>query len=172
MIEVQAMKTVYFVRHAKSSWQDMSLPDHDRPLNKRGKRDAPYMAEQMLTMELRADLMLTSSARRARATARFFRKSQDLPKERLLVDKRLYHASIETVLQVIQELPDDLHVIYLFAHNPGLTYIANHFSTKMIDNVPTTGIIKVVSQSMQWINFDPNSAVMKAFYYPKMFNLR
>lgn len=166
------MNTVYFVRHAKSSWGDMSLEDHERPLNKRGKRDAPYMAEQMLAREEKADLMITSSARRARATARCFRKAQELPKERLLVDKRLYHASIETILEVIQELPNEQKVIYLFAHNPGLTYIANHFSIKMIDNVPTTGVIKVVSKSAEWIDFDPNHASMQAFYYPKMFNLR
>ncbi len=166
------MKTVYFVRHAKSSWADMSIGDHDRPLNKRGKRDAPYMADQMVATELQADLMITSSALRARATARFFRKAQQLTKEKLLVDKRLYHAGIETILQVIQELPDEIEIVYLFAHNPGLTYIANHFSIKMIDNVPTTGIVKIVSESPQWTNFDPNNAEMKAFYYPKLFNLR
>lgn len=165
------MKTVFFVRHAKSSWADLDLDDHDRPLNKRGKRDAPYMAELMAKKGAHADLLITSPAKRARATARYFRSALGMAKEQLINDRRLYHAGIEIILEVVQELPADLAKIFVFGHNPGFTHIANHFSTRFIDNVPTCGIVQVSAAIEDWTRFDPNHATFEAFYYPKMFNL-
>lgn len=164
------MKTVYFIRHAKSSWADLGLSDHDRPLNKRGKHDAPHMASLIVEKGAIADLIISSSARRARSTARHFRKALGLEKDQMLLDRRLYHAGIETILTVIQELPAEFASVFVFGHNPGFTHIANLFSYRPIENVPTCGIVKVEADITSWLEFDPNHGRMTAFYYPKMFN--
>ncbi len=129
------------------------------------------MAQKMAADGEAADLLITSPAKRAKATASCFRKALGMTKECIVIDRRLYHAGIETILSVVQELPDEIQAVYIFGHNPGFTHVANHFSQRSIDNVPTTGILKIVSQSDKWLDFDPNHARMEAFYYPKMFNL-
>ena len=165
------MKVAYIVRHAKSSWADPYLPDHDRPLNERGKRDAPFMAQMMQLKEQAPDLMVTSTARRANRTARYFRKAFGLPKKLVWKDSRLYHAAPQAILDTIREIPDEYQCIYVFGHNPGMTELANFFSRAYIDNVPTCGIVKITCDIDAWYELNNSNSKKSAFYYPKQFNL-
>jgi len=164
------MKTLYCVRHAKSSWSNPDLSDYNRPLNQRGKRDAPFMADMTVLRELKADIILSSPAKRAFATANIFRKAHGLKKNELIKDERLYLASPDIMLDVVREMPSEFGVIYLFGHNPGMTYLANYFSESQIENVPTCGMFKVLCEVEHWHELNRDKGRLETFVYPKMFH--
>jgi len=165
------MKTLLVVRHAKSSWTDLDLADHKRPLNGRGRRDAPYMASVAFEKEQSLDLLVSSPAKRAFTTAKHFRKVFGMNKEDLWKDQRLYLASPDEMLGVIQEIPDEYNKIAIFSHNPGTTQLANLVSETNIENVPTCGVVKIVSEAEHWCDVQPSNARLADFYYPKLIGL-
>lgn len=142
------MKTIYFIRHAKSSWTDFSLTDFERPLDQKGQRDAPYMAELLKSLDYHIDKIITSSAVRAKKTATFFGLKYQLKIEET---KILYHAEPESYLDLITEQAEDVRHLALFGHNPGLTYLANMIRPGCTDNIPTCGIVIVtVDDEIEW----------------------
>ena len=162
------MKIIYLVRHAKSSWADPGLMDIERPLNNRGKQDAPFMAKKLKEIELDIDLLVTSPARRARKTAKIF--SIEFFKEtRPQIDENLYHASAEDIMTVIKELDNSLSKVAIFGHNPGFTYLANYFSEDYIANVPTCGIVGIQFHEDSWANLENEKSQVIHFIYPKMY---
>ena len=176
------MKTIVFVRHAKSSWDDPSLPDHDRPLNARGKRDAPQMAAFLareglpnlaarLDEPLRVDGILTSTAKRARRTARAFAEAFGLAKDETLQQPQLFHARPEAIQRSIQRLPEEWDTVLVFGHNPGFTFAVDElqYLDASIDNVPTCGIVVSTSPAADWKRWELSGATRQAFYYPKQF---
>jgi len=113
------MKTLIMMRHAKSSWKDPNLTDHQRPLNKRGKKDAPRMGELLRKQALLPELILCSTAERARMTAKLFIKSSGFNGEiRFLND--LYSADTKSYLKILSTLEDDFNRIMVIGHNPEL----------------------------------------------------
>ena len=166
------MKTLYLIRHAKSSWRDMTLSDYDRPLNKRGLRDAPYMAKMLSNRMDRPDKIISSPAMRAITTAGFFAKAFGIPFYEIQKEASIYEAYTTTILDLISNLPDDLHTVLMFGHNPTFTNVANSFSGSIrIANVPTCGICEVVSDMKSWKLFDGSTAELTNFYYPKQFDI-
>lgn len=164
------MKTVYFIRHAKSSWSDMSLRDHDRPLNKRGKRDAPFMSEKLKALGAEPDAIITSTALRAKTTAQHFASVFDLTGERFQEESGIYEAFSANILKIVQGTSDNFDTILIFGHNPGFTMIANSFSGGGdIDNVPTCGIVKVVADVSEWKDFKKSKGKVTEFHYPKQY---
>ncbi len=161
------MKEVYLVRHAKSSWDDMSLSDHDRPLNKRGKRDAPKMAAYLKDSIDSIDVIVSSSAKRALRTAREFESAFEDEVEELVIERDLYHASREEILRVISEINDRYNRALVFGHNPGFTTFANLFSSIYIDNVPTTGIVGLKFDVNNWNEVSEANGNIFLFTYPK-----
>ena len=162
------MKEVYFVRHAKSSWSDPSLIDHDRPLNKRGKRDAPRMARRLVGLGVSPDGILTSTARRARRTARAFREAFGLGKDDVIQRGELYHAGPRQIERQIRTLPDSWKTVLVFGHNPGYTDVANLLDhDQTIDNVPTCGIVGARARIDSWEDFELSRAKRTTFMYPK-----
>ena len=119
------MKTIYLVRHAKSSWDDPFQDDFDRPLNERGRTDAPRMARRLKEKEIHPDLLLSSPAARAISTCKVIAETAGYHHNQIKTDSRLYHASEETLLQIVKKLSDEIDVVMIFAHNPGLTDFAN-----------------------------------------------
>lgn len=162
------MKKLYLVRHAKSSWDDYTLMDEERPLNERGKRDAPAMAELLKEKESDIQFMITSTAKRARATAKVFRKVLGLSKDRVLKSERLYLASPSGILDVLHGLEDVYDTVAIFGHNPGLTDFVNRFSDQLVDNVPTCGIARIDFDVDSWREIQDEEGDLTAFYYPKM----
>lgn len=163
------MKNVYFVRHAKSSWADFSLKDFDRPLNKRGKRDAPFMAEKMKELGVEPDAIISSTANRAFTTASFFAKALGIQKKDIIKEEKIYEAYHSTVLDLVRSLPEKYDTVFVFGHNPAFTNIANTFTNNYIDNIPTCGITKVVAEVENWKDFNEETAQLKEFHYPKQY---
>jgi phosphohistidine phosphatase len=161
------MKTLYIVRHAKSSWADMSLSDFDRPLNERGERDAPRMGKRLKEKRVVPDLMLSSPAKRALATCRKISTVLGYAEEKIVTDKKLYHADEDTLLSVIRLTNDKHDVVLLFGHNPGLTDFANELATTNIDNIPTCGIVACKFQIDSWKEVDWGKGQLLFFDFPK-----
>ena len=161
------MKTVFFIRHAKSSWENPALLDSERPLNKRGKRDAPFMAKLLSAKACRPGLVLCSSSRRTQDTCRFFMKALDISNASLIISDNLYHASPNAVLNEISNVENDVETILLFGHNPTMTFLANKYSSTFVDNVPTCGILMVDFSIDNWSEVGDAQGVLSAFYYPK-----
>jgi phosphohistidine phosphatase len=163
------MKVVYFVRHAKSSWADPSLKDFDRPLNKRGLRDAPFMGKLMNAKAGPADLLLSSPAVRARTTAEYFAHALGIDKENITLEAGIYEAFPAELINILQKLDDELQTVMLFGHNPALTSIANLFSEEPIANVPTCGVFKVEATVARWEAFNESVGRLTEFHYPKQY---
>lgn len=161
------MKTLYLLRHAKSSWDFPQLSDHDRPLNNRGRTDAPLIGEKLAERNIRPDLMVSSPAVRALTTATLVAKEIGYEVERIAVVERAYHADTEDLLEIIQETPPKVEELMLVGHNDGLTDLVNQLSPTYIDNVPTTGIVSLSFDTSSWEDISLQNARFNFFDYPK-----
>lgn len=163
------MKTLFVVRHAKSSWEDIDLADIDRPLNERGKRDAPRMGKRLKEKNIHPQLFMSSPARRAFSTARRIGEVLEYKKSDIKVNKDLYHATDDGILKVVLQLPDKYDEIMIFGHNPGLTDFVNTLlaENESIDNVPTCGIVAFRFSCKQWSEISAVNAALLFFDYPK-----
>jgi len=163
------MKTLILIRHAKSSWSDPSLMDFDRPLNERGKRDSPIMAAILKRKFPKIDLFLSSTAKRAFVTAKVVAQAFDMSEDEIVPRKDLYHASPQSIYRIISEQSDNLSSIAVFAHNPGLTDLANRLTNVRLDNLPTTGIFAVQFNVNSWNDLQNASGEFVFFEYPKKY---
>lgn len=163
------MKKLYLIRHAKSSWSNPLLDDFDRPLNKRGKTNAPFMAKLLLQQEIIPDVILSSPAVRAKTTAEIFANTLHYTQE-IIFNKALYLTSTSTLLNIVQFIPDELNTVFLFGHNPELTQFANKISGGNIENIPTCGVCGFELFGTSWKNLNTNSSQLILFEYPKKYN--
>ena len=161
------MKTLILIRHAKSDWNDSSLKDFDRPLNERGKRDAPLMAHRLLDKKIKIDAFIASPAKRAKRTAELFAKEYKKDKDDILFFEELYLAEPSTFFEVVKKTDNGLDNIALFSHNEGITYFANQLCDVRIDSIPTCGIFAVKSDIKKWKDFSEAENEFWFFDYPK-----
>ncbi len=147
------MKVLYLVRHAKSSWQ-FDLEDHKRPLNDRGLRDAPRVAQKVVSSLPKPDLVMSSDALRAKTTALFFIKEYGIPENELVLEHKLYDFSGNNLLQVIRTCPDTVDCLMLFGHNNAMTTLVNVYGDRQIDNVPTCGFTAIRFNIDSWKTLD------------------
>ena len=161
------MKRIFFIRHAKSSWDSGVSKDIDRPLNKRGRRDGPRMARLLKEKNFKIDGMIKSPAQRITETADFFIEELGLQKEQVYTEFTIYHGSLYEVLDAMQSLPKEWDNALLLGHNTSMTSVAYHFGARDIENVPTCGILEVESSADDWAEVNDSNAKVKAFYYPK-----
>lgn len=159
-------KRLFLIRHAKSSWKDAGLSDYERPLNKRGKRDAPFMGKLLCDKNISPDLIMTSYAERAKSTALLIAKELDYPEEKIVIEKKLYEAMNKDILDIIRKTDEKIKVLFLFGHNPALTTLHNYICNQFIDNIPTCGITEYEFDD-EWKNITGNSCRLIAFEYPK-----
>lgn len=163
------MRTIYIVRHAKSSWGDISLPDFERPLNERGKRDAPEMAARLKKRKVSIDAFISSPAKRAKKTAKLFCEEFGVDEKKIILVDSLYHAAQETFYNVIATLEDKHKSIALFSHNPGITDFVNTLCTGVnIDNMPTCAVFAVEMKLDKWKQFKSAEKKFLFFDYPKI----
>jgi phosphohistidine phosphatase len=161
------MKTLYIIRHAKSSWDNPLLDDFERPLNKRGEGDAPRMGKRLKEKHVLPDLMLSSPATRALKTCHKIAEVLDYSSEKIKTNENLYHAEDEEILSIVKEIKDKHHVVLLFGHNPGLTEFVNRLTNSFIDNVPTCGVAACILKIDSWKDADWKKASLDFFDYPK-----
>lgn len=163
------MKTVYFVRHAKSSWDHAGMRDIDRPLNERGLRDAPFMAQVLAGKVVRPDRILSSPANRAHSTAQFFASAFGIPAGEVERVRSIYEAWPDEIMRIVTNLPDEYSTVFLFGHNPTFTAVANMFSEEYILNLPTCGIFSVEANVDTWKKFGRENGRLTALYFPKQY---
>ncbi len=162
------LKTLYIIRHAKSSWNLATLHDFDRPLNDRGKADAPMMAQRLLDKKFMIDHFVSSPAKRARCTAEYFAKEYKQPKETIEYIAELYHAPVPIFFNVIENLDNRFNSVAIFSHNPGITEFVNLLTDSVkIDNMPTSGIFAINIHTNDWKNFYDAPKKLMFFDYPK-----
>ena len=163
------MKKVFLVRHAKSSWDNPSLRDIERPLNERGLADAPFMAKLAKDKGFTPDAIFTSPAVRALTTANYFKLELGLDGEDFFIRDEIYEAIPQRIINLINTLPEKYSTVMLFGHNPTFTSVANMFSTDYIANLPTCGIVGIQSSASHWPEFSEKNAYLDAYFFPKQF---
>lgn len=162
------MKRLTLVRHAKSDWSLPGQADWDRPLNKRGQRDAPEMARRLRARKLKPDSVLSSPAVRALSTAAIMTRELKVPASHVHQDERLYLASPTDLLAVVRELGGAARHLMVLGHNPGITDFANRLSASdHIDNLPTCGVFSAVFDIDAWADLDWHSGAEAEFDYPR-----
>jgi len=155
------MKNFILVRHAKSSWDFPHLEDIDRPLNKRGKRDAPKMAALLKGIIPEIDVFYSSPGKRAHDTAIAFSETYLKDSKKIQIVTDLYFGSESDIMNTIHSSPKEANTIIMFSHNPTSTYFVNRFSGINLDNLPTCGIAIFSSSCTHWseINYDNSNFV-------------
>lgn len=161
------MKTLLIIRHAKSSWDSASMPDISRPLNDRGKKDAPVMARRLISAGILIDCFVSSPARRAKETAEAFAHEFGQKSKDIEFVTELYHALPPVFKQVIAGLDDKDDTVALFAHNPGITAFANMLTAVRLDNMPTCSVFAAQSSVEHWNEFLTAGPEFLFFHYPK-----
>ncbi|MFN3839302.1 MAG: SixA phosphatase family protein [Cyclobacteriaceae bacterium] len=161
------MKTLYIIRHAKSSWDNPGQSDFERPLNDRGRKDAPRMGKRLKERGIKPNLLLSSPAKRALATARRISGEIGFDKEKIKTEKRLYHADSETILEIIQNLNNKYDTVMLFGHNPGLTDFVNEIMHANLPNLPTCGVVAARFITDSWLEADAGTCELLFVDSPK-----
>ncbi len=144
-------RTVILVRHAKSSRGNPNLPDTERPLDDRGKRDASMMAKRLAKQLVKPDLILSSPAQRALATAEIIANRLSFSTKSIVVDGRLYATDPQTLLAVIGGLNDKMKCVMLFGHNPEFSELAHQLFTD-ITALPTCAVVQFTFDTKSWAN--------------------
>lgn len=160
-------KTLILVRHAKSDWGNPSLSDFDRPLNERGKRDAPTMAQRLLDKKISIDAFISSPAKRAAKTAKYFAEAYGVKKDAIDFKEKLYLAQPASFYSVIESANNKHDCIALFSHNFGITDFANMLTDTRIDNMPTSSVFAVKADCKKWDDFKTAKKEFFFFDYPK-----
>lgn len=162
------MKKLLIIRHAKSD-QNFFGNDFERPLNERGKIEAPMMALRCKEKQPAIDAFFSSPAKRAKKTAEIFIQAYGKPVEEVIYISALYHAPMEIFYEQIRLLPENVHIAALFAHNPGITQFVNDLAAGVgIDNMPTCGVFAVQVNCDQWTAFIKSKKKFLFFDYPKL----
>lgn len=163
------MKTVYLIRHAKSSWADISASDFDRNLNERGEKDAPKMAVHLRNKIKSPDVFISSPAKRAKKTCKIFAKEFDYNTNKIIYLDDLYLASQPQILKTILSIDDKYLSVAIFGHNPGITETANSMVENVsIDNIPTCGVFAVEADCKYWQDFEKCKRTLLFFDYPRI----
>lgn len=163
------MKTVYLIRHAKSDWGNPGLNDFNRPLNKRGVHDAPFMGQQLKSMQALPDLFISSPAKRAKQTVLSIARELNYPENNIVFDETIYHASTRQLYSMLNNLDDQIESIALVGHNPGLTYFSNYLTDDYIDNIVTCGIVIIELEIDRWNEIVEGIGRKIDYIYPKKF---
>ena len=162
-----AAKTLFLVRHAKSSWKEVGLADRERPLSGRGKRDAPRMGARLARRDARPELLVTSPAVRAVQTAEAMALALGRGPADVLVDEGIYDAGPEELMEVIRRFDDQVRHAMLVGHNPALTELANRLAACDIENVPTCGVVILSLATDTWTTAGDCPATLLEFLSPK-----
>ena len=164
------MKTLYLIRHAKSSWDHPQLDDFDRPLNARGRRNAPFMGQLMKEKNISFDLIISSPAVRSALTAEIIATETHYPLDQIRWEQRIYEGSLFTLMQIIRDIAEPMGSVAIVGHNDEITLTANALSVQPItDNVPTCGIVGLSFATESWRKVENHTGKCILFEYPKKY---
>jgi len=159
------MKTLFILRHAKSSWEDTDLSDFDRPLNERGRSAAPLVGGVMRTNQFQPDVILSSPAKRAKETAALVKETAEIAGE-IRFDRRIYEASPAKLLEVVAEQNGNIESILLVGHNPGLEGLVR-FLTGESQPMPTAALAVIDLDTDEWNGINSASGSLRVLIRPK-----
>lgn len=160
-------RILYLARHAKSSWRAPTLSDRDRPLNKRGRADAPGMGKRLKAKSAYPDLIITSPANRAQSTAALIATELDFPVADIRVDENIYGAHPSALISLLQDLDNQFERVMLVGHNPEMTDLVNHLAGYCIDNLPTCAIVTLEFATDVWQHVESVEVKLLDLDYPK-----
>lgn len=163
------MKTIILTRHAKSSWDNPDWTDFERPLNERGLRDAPFIADVVSKLVVKPDLIISSSAVRAATTSRIFAKQLNYDENTIRFDKGIFERGPKYIIKILSELDDKLNLVMLFGHNPDMTSLYSYFSGDYMDNIPTCGSFCVDLEVDSWKHISDENGTIRFYEYPKKY---
>ena len=161
------MKKLYIIRHAKSSWKDSFLDDYDRPLNKRGMLNAPFMGAKLKTKKILPDIILSSPALRAKTTAEIIAKKVKYSQQ-IVFDEDIYDADMGTLHDILTKVDDENSVLFLFGHNPDLNILAENY-VDFDENIVTCGVVEIEFDCERWQDISHDNAKLISFDYPKRY---
>jgi phosphohistidine phosphatase len=161
------MKTLYLMRHAKSSWNFDDLTDFERPLNDRGRDDAPRMGQALAARSIQLDLLVSSPAVRALSTATLVAKEIGYPHDQIRVVEGIYEAEVPDLLAIVHQLPDEAVSVLLVGHNNTLTEFVNLLSPNEMPELPTAAIVCLKFDTAHWAEVDRLNAEFYFYDYPK-----
>ena len=160
-------RTLILIRHAKSSWADALQSDFDRPLNERGKTEAPEMGIKLRKLGIIPDLIISSPAKRTRQTAKRVADEVGYDSDSIKWVEKLYHCIPSVFDEVIFEVGDEVKTLFVIAHNPGITEYVNDLSPKFAtDHMPTCGIVGVRMDMDEWGNMPISEKKVFLYEYP------
>jgi phosphohistidine phosphatase len=160
-------RTLVMIRHAKSSWAIPLQSDFERPLNERGKQDAPAMGARLEKLKLIPDLIISSSAKRTRQTARRIASEVGYDADKIKWEEKLYHCIPAVFEEIIYGLDESVKTVFIVAHNPGITEFVNELSVGFkTDNMPTCGIVAAHIEAKEWNEFPKAERKVFLFEYP------
>lgn len=162
-----AQKTLILVRHAKSSWKDATLNDIQRPLNKRGGKDAPKMGKHLVKQGIIPDVIFSSPGLRALTTARLLSVELGIKPTEIRIKESLYTFNSYDLLTAIKSLKDKYNKVMIVCHNPAITDLTNYLSGSQIHNVPTSGVVALKFSINTWDKVSKGKAKLSSFDYPK-----
>lgn len=163
-------RTLVIIRHAKSSWANPLQSDFERPLNDRGEHDAPAMGERLKKLGIKPDCIISSTAKRAKQTAKRVAEGIGFDKDKIQFADKLYHCIPAVFIEVIEGIPDEVQTLFIVAHNPGITDFANELSDDFrIDNMPTCAVVGAEVEARDWSEFMNAKKKVTLFEYPKKY---
>ncbi len=143
------MKTIFFIRHAKSSWEE-AINDHDRPLSPRGFYDADNVGKELLKKGVVSDIVYSSSANRAQTTARIICENIGYPLSEIVLSKELYDFEGKSVEKVIKKFSNEYNSAIVFGHNGAFTRLVNTMGSEVFYNLPTCGVVAINFDANEW----------------------
>jgi phosphohistidine phosphatase len=161
------MKKLYLVRHAKSSWEDITLDDIDRPLNKRGETDAPFMGKLLDKKNITADIIISSPSKRTKQTVKSINQQFPSPLK-IIYDENIYETTLDGLENVIKNIDNKYESVYLFGHNPSLNSFVEKY-INMDENIPTCGVVGIEFDCDNWNTISPKKSKILFFEYPKLY---
>ena len=162
------MKTLYLIRHAKSSWDHPELKDLERPLIDSGIQKTGKIIQYLNKKDVAADLIISSPAVRALETARLIAQGIEYPPENIQIETAIYEAGVDDYFEVISHLSDEINTVMIFGHNPTISYVANFFLRKKIEFLPTTGVVSISFDTKQWSGVTEVKPAKESVVFPKM----
>lgn len=160
------MRKLFLFRHSKSSWKYPELDDHERPLNKRGKRDSLFMARHFADKLETLDVIYSSSAIRALEYAELI---SEFTQVGLVPELTFYTFDDDQFLQALQELPDEATSVAVVGHNPAITRVVNRLAEGDIINVPTSAVVSINCDIAEWAELADGVGRIEYYEYPKLF---
>ncbi|MBL1232313.1 MAG: histidine phosphatase family protein [Flavobacteriales bacterium] len=162
------MKTIYLIRHAKSSWENHRLSDFERPLNTRGINDTEIIGKELNKLNFNPEKIIASTSVRTTATIQLLCEHINYNFKHVIFNSKLYHPSKENFIRVLEDLPDELESVALVSHNYGISEFADYLTENFMEAMPTCAVVCIALEIDSWKEIVKGLGTTKWYIYPKM----